>query len=322
MKRRARFGLTTPSHARSSSLWHRVFHVSVRFPHSRAFPFNPAPAFAAMERFAQQTRENFALWQARAAELEAEPVEDTEQVAGTPLAWPSQAPNDFLTAFPPALPPSFRLPEDPLFPPFYHPHHRFPSVAPSSSSGSTSQYESCESSLPSPNFSPALEPLPAPVSPTSAGFPPRLELQTSSGPHSRAPSVASTVPSTAASVSSVFSLTNEATAAIRAAYKASVRKKKSFHRASWNPPPASLTPVPSPLAHNHNHAHHPLAHSHTPGSPVVGGGSSGGDSPVSLSAGSPSTGSLTPSPLTPDADPGTARPVLLKTALVSMSMAS
>ncbi|KAI1784861.1 HD-domain/PDEase-like protein [Ganoderma leucocontextum] len=265
-----------------------------------------AQGVPSMERFAQQTRENFALWQARAAELEAEPAEDSEDVAGTPLAWPSQAPNDFLTAFPPALPPSFRLPEDPLFPPFYHPHHRFSSVAPSSSSGSTSLYESCESSLPSPTLSPALDPIPTPVSPTSSGCPPRLELQTSSDPHSRAPSVASTVPSTTASVSSVCSITNEATAAIRAAYKASVRKKKSFHRSSWNPSPTAFTPVPSPLSHT------PPQLGRSPVSPP-----GNGDSPMCLSAGSPSTGSLTPSPLTADGNPPTARPVLLKTALVS-----
>ena len=268
-----------------------------------------------MERFAHQTRENFALWQARAAELAAEPPDDSETVAGTPLAWPSQAPNDFLTAFPPALPPSFRLPEDPLYPSFYHPHHRFSSVEPSSSSDSTpSQYESCESSWPSPAFSPTLDPSPAPASPTAAtALPPRLELQTLTSQHSRAPSVASTVPSSAGSL---YNMTSEATAAIRAAYKASVRKKKSFHRASWNPSPTSFTPVPSPLSHVAP-ASFGLVNGHGR-SPVSPAGN--GDSPMSLSAGSPSTGTLTPSPLTPDgnaAGPGAA--VLLKTTLVSAS---
>ncbi|TBU38768.1 HD-domain/PDEase-like protein [Dichomitus squalens] len=272
-----------------------------------------AQGIPSMERFAHQTRENFALWQARAAELATEPPDDSDTVAGTPLAWPSQVPNDFLTAFPPALPPSFRLPEDPLYPSFYHPHHRFSSAEPSSSSDSTpSQYESCESSWPSPALSPALDPSPALASPITV-LPPRLELQTLTSPHSRAPSVASTIPSSAGSL---CSMTSEATAAIRAAYKASVRKKKSFHRASWNPSPTSFTPVPSPLSHAA-----PAAFGLGQGrSPVSPGGN--GDSPMSLSAGSPSTGTLTPSPLTPEgnaAGPGAGGPVLLKTALVSAS---
>jgi hypothetical protein len=39
---------------------------------------------------------------------------------------------------------------------------------------------------------------------------------------------------------------SESTSAIRAAYKASVRKKKSFHRSSWNSGPVS-TPENFPL---------------------------------------------------------------------------
>ncbi|KAI0716394.1 HD-domain/PDEase-like protein [Earliella scabrosa] len=273
-----------------------------------------AQGIPSMEQFARQARENMASWQARAIELAAQPENSTD-ASGTPLAWPSQAPNDFLTAFPPALPDSFRIPEETLYAGFYHPHHhRFSSVEPSTSSSSStpSQYESCESSLPSPVFSPLLEPIPVPISPTTATLPPRLELSTLAAlthPHSRAPSVASTVPSTAGSV---FSITNEATAAIRAAYKASVRKKKSFHRSSWNPSPTSfngLCPVSPSLMQHHTPS------SHYGRSPVSPAGTS--DSPISCSAGSPSTGTLTPSPLTPDANAASANPVLLKTTLVS-----
>ncbi|KAI0720811.1 HD-domain/PDEase-like protein [Cerioporus squamosus] len=275
-----------------------------------------AQGIPSMEQFARQTRENLALWQTRAAELAAEPPV-SPAVPGTPLAWPSQVPNDFLTAFPPALPESFRMLEESLYPPCYHPlHHRFSSVEPSTSSSSSksstpSQYESCESSLPSPVFSPVLEPSAIPISPTTATLPPRLELANLAHPQSRAPSVVSTAHS--ASSSSVFSITNEATAAIRAAYKASVRKKKSFHRSSWNPSPASfasLSPVtPSPL-----HSAPPSQMGRSPVSPA-----GNADSPLSLSVGSQSTGTLTPSPLTPDSNTGTARPVLLKTTLVSAS---
>ncbi|CDO77061.1 hypothetical protein BN946_scf184473.g5 [Trametes cinnabarina] len=225
------------------------------------------PGCTALEQFACQTRENLTLWQARAAELAAEQAGpsrggdasasgsgsgpgsadggDAGAAPGTPLNWPSQAPNDFLNAFPPALPESFRAPDELPYPVCYHHHHRrLSSLAPStpshsSSSSAPSQYESCESSLPSPSFSPVLEPdaaPPPPASPSaSSSLPPRLELATL---QPRAPSVASTAPSTSASV---FSITNEATAAIRAAYKASVRKKKSFHRSSWNPSPTAMS---------------------------------------------------------------------------------
>lgn len=276
-----------------------------------------------MERFARHTRENLSTWQVRAAELAQEP-ELSADSSGTPLAWPSQAPNDFLTAFPPALPDSFRIPEETLYPSCYHPlHHRYSSVDPSTSSSSStaSQYESCESSLPSPAFSPILQPTPVPTSPTSATLPSRLELSNLASlthphsplahPHSRAPSVVSTAPS--ASSGSVFSITNEATAAIRAAYKASVRKKKSFHRSSWNPSPtpfSGLSPIVPPTQQF-------IPSSHIRSSPVSPTG--GDDGPMSLGAVSPSTGTLTPSPLTSDANATTARSMVLKTTIVSAS---
>ncbi|KAI0367692.1 HD-domain/PDEase-like protein [Pilatotrama ljubarskyi] len=275
-----------------------------------------------LEQFACQARENLALWKSRAAELAAEqdaPSSASSQApVGTPLSWPSQAPNDFLTAFPPALPESFRAPDELPYPMCYHHHHRGSSIAlapsTSSSSSTPSQYESCESSLPSPTFSPILEPTSGPHPPSSpspplsmsGSLPPRLELSTAT-PHPRAPSVASTAHS--ASAASVFSITNDATAAIRAAYKASVRKKKSFHRSSWNPSPTAVSALAQPL---------PSVPSALGRSPVSPAGSAG-DSPMSLSAGSPSTGTLTPSPLTPEATGAQGRPTLLKAALVSAS---
>ncbi|KAI0739159.1 HD-domain/PDEase-like protein [Daedaleopsis nitida] len=274
-----------------------------------------AQGVPSMECFANQTRENLASWQTRAAELSVE-QDISPDATGTPLAWPSQAPNDFLTAFPPALPDCFRIPEESPYPSCYHPHHHrgFSSVDPSTSSSSStpSQYESCESSLPSPAFSPLLEPSPVPTSPITATLPPRLELSTLStlsNPHSRAPSVVSTVPSTSGSV---FSITNEATAAIRAAYKASVRKKKSFHRSSWNPSPSSFAAI-SPITPPASQRSTPSVHlARSPISP-----SGNADSPISRSAESPSTGTLTPSPLTPDGNVSVSNSVLLKTTLVS-----
>ncbi|KAI0764545.1 hypothetical protein BD413DRAFT_482506 [Trametes elegans] len=270
-----------------------------------------ASGIPSLEQFAQQTRENLALWQMRAAELAAE---HQEPLPGAPHTWPSQAPSDFLNAFPPALPESFRVPDELPYPVCYHHHHRLLSIAPSTSSSSStpSQYESCESSLPSPVFSPVIHPSspppPPPVSPSASHtLPSRLEL--SPVPLSRAPSVASTAPSTS---TSVFSITNEATAAIRAAYKASVRKKKSFHRSSWNPSPTTVSALSSPAT---TAALPTLARS-----PLSPAASAPGDSPRSGSgAESPSTGTLTPSPLTPEGGAAQARPSLLKTALVSAS---
>lgn len=125
----------------------------------------------------------------------------------------------------------------------------------SSESSASSYYESCESAPASPmalgefaTSSPALPP-------------PRLEISTStsSGMQSKTPSVASPVPST--SGWSVRTNASDATASIRAAYRASVRKKKSFHRSSWNPNPSAFatfasTPQPVPSSLNqHLHAH-------------------------------------------------------------------
>jgi hypothetical protein len=43
---------------------------------------------------------------------------------------------------------------------------------------------------------------------------------------------------------SIGSTTNDSNAAIRAAYQASVRKKKSFHRNSWNASPSPVATSP------------------------------------------------------------------------------
>ncbi|OCH89218.1 HD-domain/PDEase-like protein [Obba rivulosa] len=235
-----------------------------------------------MECFAQQCCENLALWETRRDELATNAdLAFTSLASRLRLPSPSQLPTDFLSAFPPTLPVSFRALDSstpssssPITAdrssngdarsPDSDPHAYTSPPSPScsstrSSSPSLSMYESCESSLPSPTASafahsrsnsrsraaPAAAPLP----------PPRLEIRTVSTQRRRSPSVAS---SAGTSGTAATGASREAAAAIRAAYKASVRKRKSFHRTSWNPPHGAnnaaqpqmhgaLSPGPSPL---------------------------------------------------------------------------
>ncbi|EMD35295.1 hypothetical protein CERSUDRAFT_116097 [Gelatoporia subvermispora B] len=233
-----------------------------------------------MECFAQQCRENFSLWEAKREELTTNAdLALTSLASRLRLSSPTQLPADFLSAFPPTLPASFRVPESPT--PSTgspvttdrspngdtrspdsdlreSPSSPSPSYSSSrSSSPSLSLYESCESFPPSPAASVFAHSRSnsrtraQPSAPTIQLSPPRLEIRTATTPHRRSPSVASSGTSATGTTGTSAALgSREATAAIRAAYKASVRKRKSFHRASWNPPgpPAQqASPGPSPL---------------------------------------------------------------------------
>ncbi|KZT64550.1 HD-domain/PDEase-like protein [Daedalea quercina L-15889] len=216
-----------------------------------------------LAEFAQQCRENLAIWIERSEQLT---TGADEPSSPTSTATQTQRVEEFLSAFPPTLPDSFRVPEEPLSPLMSNPS------PPSSQSSGSSHYQSCESGPPSPSASSFM---PTPQSPS---FPhARLDISTPSSQllHSRPPSLVS--------VSSYSTQANDATAAVRAAYKASVRKKKSFHRTSWNPTgsgppgrgyafsqsfslgdgPGLLTADSSPLS---THLSSPL----TPNSPAVG----------------------------------------------------
>ncbi|KZT02979.1 HD-domain/PDEase-like protein [Laetiporus sulphureus 93-53] len=176
--------------------------------------------------FAQQCRENLAIWEERSAELSAT-VGPATAVPNPPLVCQFHHVEAFLSAFPPTLPDSLRSQEEQT-------HSRASSE--SSASSGFSHYESCESGPPSPFASPTT----SPFSPTFGQA--RLELASSpsslSSPQ-RPPSIMS--------ISSHSTQAQGATAAIREAYKMSVRKKKSFHRSSWNPIPNihSVTVTPS-----------------------------------------------------------------------------
>ncbi|KAH9946868.1 HD-domain/PDEase-like protein [Amylocystis lapponica] len=189
----------------------------------------------AMEVFAQQCRDNLAMWVDRSIELSA----SAEPPATTPDV-PSPCPTiieGFLSAFPPTLPDSFRASEDQQSVNSVTSGYYSPTF---SSGSSSSHYESCESSPPSPTV-PSIPEALAPLSPP---------LDIVMPVHSRSPSIASTT------AWSVQTNASDATAAIRAAYKAGMRKKKSFHRSSWNPSPPSVLPsslfsrttTPSPLS--------------------------------------------------------------------------
>ncbi|KAH8084303.1 HD-domain/PDEase-like protein [Cristinia sonorae] len=215
-----------------------------------------------LEKFSAQCHENLTVWKQRlelfSKEAESSHGESESPKSGQTVKFISSrvtSPEDFLSAFPPTLPKSF--------------------IDGQSFSGS-SAYETCESSPPG-----------SPEYPTGRVGPPRLEITTSASPkrtHSRShshsqkpppnisspsyhlvsPSSHHRAPSLKSNHSNITSTTSasvsaNATAAIREAYKKSVRKKpstRSFNRSSWNPPPteystfvtapASPRPLPTP----------------------------------------------------------------------------
>lgn len=177
------------------------------------------------------------IWQERCSKLSPNNESGSPSSLQPPNSMPpSQLPEDFLTAFPPTLPRSFLAQFENTGVSFdltseYFTHSLgSPAGSRPSSAGSApfSHYETCTSSSPS-------SPSPFQVDHPTPTQLPRLEITTSPTPsNGRTPSIAS---------GTSFSNSQDATAAIRAAYDASVRKKKSFHRTSWNPTPAEFSEV-------------------------------------------------------------------------------
>lgn len=185
-----------------------------------------AQAVPELEIFACQCTANLAMWVARREVLSSPSADDSPYPS---VAVPSpRPPEDFLTSFPLTLP-SFVLTADE--PPASGEWH---STYPPSDSSSSSDFGS-DVHVEHPVIFPSLSPPASPV-----------------------PSIGSCYPlATRSSSSSLASNTNDATQAMRAAYSASVRKKKSFHhRYSWNvsissgsslvtsTPPPSLATIP------------------------------------------------------------------------------
>ncbi|PCH39434.1 HD-domain/PDEase-like protein [Wolfiporia cocos MD-104 SS10] len=199
-----------------------------------------------LEEFAQQCRENLSMWEQRCSELSSQDEPSvSDDSEPTPVSREYSLVANFRTAFPPTLPESFRSSDTSTS----RTCSPTPSSIPScSSSSASSHYESCESGPPSPFMAFTFRDA-APPPPTSPL--PRLAIspRTPSIASASASLSASTVPSTAAQ--------HDATAAIRAAYKASVRKKKSWHRSSWNsgsisPPALHPSSASSPATTHHS----------------------------------------------------------------------
>ncbi|KIP06366.1 hypothetical protein PHLGIDRAFT_119069 [Phlebiopsis gigantea 11061_1 CR5-6] len=265
-----------------------------------------------MAVFAQQCRDNLSQWEDRRALLSDPDKHNGDAPLARAVVRPhTSAPEDFLSAFPPTLPPDFlrehtqsvqSSDRDGLE--FFEMSSGSPPGSRPATSGSgssaSSHYHTCSSSSPSPlHYHVELDPLqPDPrmqhgLMVNSTSHLPRLEIT-----GSPAPSIASA----ASGVSSLFINTHDATSAIRAAYKASVRKKKSFHRASWNPSPSDYSEMVNGKPRS---AASPSTHS-----PLSAFSSSPSNVPSPLSPRSVSTTSST-SPVTPES--------ALRTGSVSVS---
>ena len=159
-----------------------------------------------MSRFATHCQDNLDIWKRRIAQLTNRntPKKQSGKLTFTPPTTTS----DFLTVFPLTLPRLFLNDEQ-------NSENGFDS-RPSSSLSSAPPFDQ----MPSPGISP-----PSPTSPVPTNLAPmRPDTPMSNG---------------SLSTRSATTNTSDSSMAIRAAYKASVRKKKSFHRSSWTQGPVS-----------------------------------------------------------------------------------
>lgn len=165
-----------------------------------------ASAVPQLTRFATHCQDNLDIWQRRIAQLTNRST--PRKQPGKLRLSPPTTTSDFLTAFPLTLPRFFLNEEQ---------HSEDGSDSrPSSSLGSATPFDP----ISSPGVSP---PSPGNLAPANLVLI-RPETAMSNGNHS---------------TQSVNTNTSESSTAIRAAYKASVRKKKSFHRSSWTQGPVS-----------------------------------------------------------------------------------
>ena len=172
-------------------------------------------ALLEMRAYAQQCASNLELWEARFAELSAK--SEVDHVA--PAVALIRRPEDFATAFPLTLPSRCLTPHDDQAPVTWHRVYTSSDGSSSCSDGSSESGNTMER----PCIAAPYSPLSVPASPAESlppyPFSPRCDF-----PPRRPPS----------SAGSTSSSSNVATTAIRAAYDARVRKKKSFYRTSWN----------------------------------------------------------------------------------------
>lgn len=170
-----------------------------------------------MEIFACQCTTNLAMWVARKEVLSSASADDSPY---PPVVIPClRPPEDFLTSFPLTLPAFVLTADEPVASGEWH------SGYPPSDSSSSSDFGS-EVHVDHPVVFPSLSPPASPVPSVGSSY--ALAPRSSS--------------------SSLASNTSDATQAMRAAYSASVRKKKSFHhRYSWNVTINPGTSTPPPL---------------------------------------------------------------------------
>ncbi|KAG8216928.1 hypothetical protein J3R82DRAFT_7204 [Butyriboletus roseoflavus] len=168
-----------------------------------------------MQQFADQCTSNLAMWEARRLELTS-----TKEVPPPPppppkTVAPARSPADFLTSFPLTLPTFALSCQD-----YLHPAGEWHTYSPSSPSSSSS-FEAIPDNLLGDPSSPLVSPSPS-IGSASFILAPR---------------------SSSSSLCTNSTTTSEAAVAMRAAYKAGVRKKRSFYsRSSWT---ADLSPVSS-----------------------------------------------------------------------------
>ncbi|KIM91611.1 hypothetical protein PILCRDRAFT_810896 [Piloderma croceum F 1598] len=202
-----------------------------------------AKAIPEMEPFAEQCTSNLRTWETRAAELIAAAPAAARETPSRSVS-PSRLPENFFTAFPMTIPTHFLTPEEQAE--AFGTWH--PTECSSASSDASSEHSYPLSETQSVNF-PSTSQFPSIHSayiPTSPLYSPSESVGSSLlSPREQSGLSHHQRPSSAGSSSGVAS---EATTAIRAAYHASVRKKRSMNRNSWNAcnqtPPSSPPPVP------------------------------------------------------------------------------
>lgn len=164
-----------------------------------------------MQQFADQCTSNLAVWEARRVELTS-----TKEVSPPPpkTAAPARSPADFLTSFPLTLPTCVLICHDQQSAGEWH------TYSPSSPSSSSSS-DAIPDNLLTDQLSPPASPSPS-IGSASFVLAPR---------------------SSSSSLRTNCTTTSEAAVAMRAAYEAGVRKKRSFYnRLSWT---GDLSPVSS-----------------------------------------------------------------------------
>lgn len=159
-----------------------------------------------LTRFATHCQDNLDIWKRRIAQLTNRNTARKQQNKLT--LTPSTTTNEFLTVFPLTLPREFLNEEQ-------HSESGFDS-RPSSSLSGAAPFDQ----ISSPGVSP-----PSPSNPAPANLAPVRPDTAMSNSN--------------LSTRSTMTNTSDSSTAIRAAYKASVRKKKSFHRSSWTQGPVT-----------------------------------------------------------------------------------